>query len=206
MAITSRTTLVDYVVPSSLSHSTNLLKDFLLVLGFSLFVAICAFIAIPLPFTPVPITLQPSAVLLAGAVLGSKRGSLAMLIYLAEGATGLPVFAGGTGGFLHLLGPTAGYLWSYPVAALVTGLLCERGLDRSYWTSVFSMLPGTLIIYALGVPWLAVVMHLNASQAFVGGMLPFIPGDLLKLAIASALLPSLWQLVRKIKPDSSPER
>jgi len=129
-----------------------------------------------------------------------------MLIYLAEGATGLPVFAGGTGGFLHLLGPTAGYLWSYPVAAFVTGLLCERGLDRSYWTSVFSMLPGTLIIYALGVPWLAVVMHLNASQAFVGGMLPFIPGDLLKLAIASALLPSLWQLVRKIKPDSSPER
>lgn len=206
MAITSRTTLVDYVVPSSLSRSTNLLKDFLLVLGFSLFVAVCAFIAIPLPFTPVPITLQPSAVLLAGAALGGRRGAVAMLIYLAEGATGLPVFAGGTGGLLHLIGPTAGYLWSYPIAAFVTGLLCERGLDRSYWTSVFAMLPGTLIIYALGVPWLAVVLHINATQAFVAGMLPFIPGDLLKLAIASALLPSIWQLVRKIKPDNSAER
>ncbi|GAC1374426.1 MAG: biotin transporter BioY [Ktedonobacteraceae bacterium] len=206
MAITSRTTLVDYVVPSSLSRSSNLLKDGLLVIGFSLFLALCAQVSIRLPFTPVPITLQPLAVVLTGAALGSKRGGLAMLAYLAEGAAGLPVFAGGSAGFIHLLGFTAGYLWSYPIAAFVTGLLCERGLDRRYLTSALAMLPGLLIIYALGVPWLALTAHMNAAQAFVAGMLPFIPGDLLKLVIASALLPSAWQVVRWVKPDSSPER
>jgi biotin transport system substrate-specific component len=205
MAIASRTTLVDYVVPSRLSRNGNLLKDVLLVLGFSLFLALCARISIHLSFTPVPITLQTLAVLLTGAALGSKRGGLVMLVYLAEGATGLPVFATGAG-LLYLLGPTAGYLWSYPIAAFVTGLLCERGLDRSYWTSALAMLPGSLIIYALGVPWLAVVLHMTATQAFVAGMLPFIPGDLLKLVIAAALLPSAWQLVKHTKPDSTPER
>src|SRR5579885_2915331 len=115
---------------------------------------------------------------------GSKRGAVTMLVYLAEGAVGMPVFAGGTGGFIHLLGFTGGYLWSYPIAAFVVGLLCEKGLDRSFLTSAVAMLPGSLIIYAIGVPWLAVTLHLSPSAAILQGMVPFIPGDLFKLLIA----------------------
>ncbi len=206
MAISSGATLADYVVPSRPSHSSNLLKDGLLVLGFSIFLALCAQLSIKLPFTPVPITLQTLGVLLIGAVLGSKRGALTMLVYLAEGAAGLPVFAGDPIGFTHLLGFTAGYLWATPIAAFVTGLLCERGFDRSYLTSALAMLPGTLIFYALGVPWLAITAHMNIAHAFVAGMLPFIPGDLLKLVIASALLPSAWKIVKSVKPDRPLER
>jgi biotin transport system substrate-specific component len=202
MAIAPGTTLVDHIVPTRTSRNMNLLRDGALIVGFSIFLALCSQISIPLAFTPVPITLQTLAVLLSGAALGSKRGGLAMLVYLAEGAAGLPVFAGGAGGFIHLLGPTAGYLWAMPIAAFVVGLLCERGLDRSYLTSALAMLPGSLIIYALGVSWLAVVLHLNLAQAFVAGMLPFIPGDLLKLIVASALLPAAWKLVKWIKPGS----
>ncbi len=206
MAISPGTTLVDHVVPSRTSRSSNLLKDGLLVLGFSVFLALCAQISINLPFTPVPITLQTLGALLTGAALGSKRGTLAMLVYLAEGAAGLPVFAGGKAGFIYLAGFTAGYLWAIPLAALVTGLLCERGFDRSYLTSALAMLPGSLIFYALGVPWLAITAHMTIGHALVAGMLPFIPGDLLKLVIASALLPSAWRIVKWVKPGDSLER
>ncbi len=202
MAIAPGTTLADHLVPARTSRSANLLKNGLLIIGFSTFLALCSQVSINLPFTPVPITLQTLAVLLAGAALGSKRGALAVLAYLAEGVAGLPVFAGGTAGAIHLVGPTAGYLWAMPVAAFVTGYLCERGLDRSYVTSALAMLPGSLIIYAVGVTWLAILLHLAPAQAFVAGMLPFIPGDLLKLIIASALLPAAWRIIRWVKPDS----
>jgi biotin transport system substrate-specific component len=158
--------------------------------------------SIYLPFTPVPITLQTLVVMLTGATLGSRRGALAMLLYLVEGASGLPVFAGG-GGILYLLfAPSAGYLWSYPFAAFAVGYLCERNLDRRFVTSLLAMLPGTCIIYALGVPWLAIVAHLSLSQAFIAGMLPFIPGDLIKVIIAAILMPVAWQIVRRVKPES----
>ena len=198
MAIASGTTLADYLVPAqSESRGRTLLRDGLLVVGFSIFLALCAQVSFYLPFTPVPITLQTLAVLLTGAALGSRRGGLAMLVYLAEGAIGLPVFAGGTGGFPILLGPTAGYLWAFPIAAFVVGLLCERGLDRRVVTSAFAMLPGTLIIYALGVSWLAIFLHISFLKALTFGLLPFIPGDLLKLVIAAALLPLAWAIVRR---------
>ena len=132
-----------------------------------------------------------------GGALGSRRGGLAMLLYLAEGASGLPVFAGGTGGFVHLIGFTGGYLWSYPVAAFVTGLLCER----RFLTSALAMLPGSLLIYAFGVSWLAVSLHLNLLAAFTLGMVPFIPGDLIKLMIAAALLPVAWMVVKRVRPE-----
>ena len=202
MAISPGATLVDYVVPARPSRTGNLLKDGLLVLGFSIFLALCAQVSIKLSFTVVPITLQTLGALLTGAALGSKRGALAMLVYLAEGAAGLPVFAGGAGGIIYLFGFTAGYLWAIPIAAFVTGLLCERGFDRSYLTSALAMLPGTLIFYALGVPWLAITAHLSIGHAFVDGMLPFIPGDLIKLVIAAALLPGAWQLIKWIKPEN----
>ena len=209
MAISRDSNLVDYLFPSGASQSINLLRDILLVVGFSIFTALCAQVSFHIPYTPVPITLQTLAVLLTGAALGSKRGGLAMLIYLAEGAIGLPVFAGGTGGFIHLIGFTGGYLWSYPVAAFVTGLLCERRLERRFLTSALAMLPGSLIIYAFGAPWLTIVgiptphgiFHPNLLQALILGMLPFIPGDLFKLFLAAVLLPMAWMLVRKVKPE-----
>jgi biotin transport system substrate-specific component len=147
--------------------------------------------------------LQTLAVVLAGAALGSRRGGLAMLLYLAEGAAGLPIFASGGGPLYLLAAPTAGYLWSYPVAAFVVGLLCERGLDRRYLTSILAMLPGSLIIYMIGVPWLAAILHVSLLKAFMLGMLLFIPGDLLKLLIAAALLPTAWAIVHAVKPEKS---
>jgi biotin transport system substrate-specific component len=204
MAIAPGTTLADYLVPSRKSRSLNLLRDVLLIIGFSIFTALCARVSFQLPFTPVPITLQTLAVLLTGAALGSKRGGLAMLAYLAEGAVGLPVFApipGAPGGFLALLGFTGGYLWSYPIAAFVIGWLCERGLDRSFLTSALTMLPGTVIIYLLGATQLGFVLHLSVSRAFTLGVAPFIPGDLFKLIIAALLLPTTWALVRRVKPE-----
>jgi len=202
MAISHSTTLIDHLAPpSSTSRSLNLLRNAGLVLGFSAFLMLCAGISFHLPFTPVPITLQTLAVLLTGSVLGSKRGAVTMLVYLAEGAVGIPVFAGGTGGFIYLLGVTGGYLWSYPIAAFVVGLLCEKGLDRSFLTSALAMLPGSLIIYAIGVPWLAVTLHLSIPTAIWQGMVPFIPGDLFKLLIAAALLPTAWRFVRAVQPD-----
>ncbi len=198
MAIASGTTLADYLVPArSTSRRGLLLRDGLLILGFSLFLALCAQLSFHLPFTPVPVTLQTLAVLLTGAALGSKRGALAMIAYLVEGAAGLPVFSGGTSGLVTLLGYTGGYLWAFPIAAFVVGLLCERGLDRRILTSALAMLPGTLIIYAIGVSWLAIALHISFGKALTFGMLPFIPGDLLKLVIAAALLPIAWAIVRR---------
>jgi len=198
MAIASGTTLADYLVPThDTSRGKTLLRDGLLVFGFSLLLALCAQLSFELRFSVVPITLQTLAVLLTGAALGSRRGSLAMLVYLLEGAVGLPVFAGGTGGFIKLIGFTGGYLWAFPVAAFVVGLLCERGLDRRPLTSAIAMFPGTLIIYGIGASWLAFALKLNAAKAFALGVLPFIPGDLLKLVIAAALLPIAWAIVRR---------
>jgi biotin transport system substrate-specific component len=130
-------------------------RDLSLVLAGSLFVALLAQVAIPLPFTPVPITGQTLGVLLVGAALGSRLGFMALLAYLLEGAMGLPVFAGGTGGLAKILGPTGGFLLAFPLAAGLVGLLVERlGLDRSFLGTLLAMLLGNALIYLLGLPWL----------------------------------------------------
>jgi biotin transport system substrate-specific component len=201
MAIAPGLTLADYIVPAQRSRTMNFVRDGLLVIGSSVLLAATSRLEIHLPFTPVPITLQTLFVLLIGAALGSKRGALSMLAYLAAGAVGLPVFAGGAAGFPALLGLTAGYLWAFPIAAFVVGLLCEHHLDRSFWTSALAMLPGSLIIYALGISWLAVLAHLDLYHAFIAGMLPFIPGDLFKLVVAALLLPSAWMIVRAVHAE-----
>lgn len=168
-----------------------------LVVGFSLLTALAAQIAVPLPFTPVPLTAQVFAVLLTGALLGSRLGALAMLAYLVEGASGMPFFAGGRGGAAHLLlSPTAGYLWAYPLAAFVTGHLAERGWDRRYLTATLAMALGSALILAGG--WLGLLRFMPAAQAFAQGVVPFIPGDLLKIALAAAALPTGWTLLRRL--------
>lgn len=199
LTLSGQISLIDHILPVPATSTRKLLIDILLVAAFSLFIALTAQISFYLPFTKVPVTLQTLGVLLTGATLGSKRGGLALLAYLAEGATGLPFFAGGAGGIIKLFGFTAGYLWAFPVAAYVTGWLCEKKLDRSFATSAIAMLPGALIIYALGVFWLAFTLHLSLSVAIAQGMLPFIPGDAFKLVIAALLLPAAWNTLKRIK-------
>jgi biotin transport system substrate-specific component len=151
-------------------------------------------VAIPLPFSPVPVTGQTLAVLLVGALLGSRRGSLAVLAYIAQGLAGLPVFAGGALGMARLLGPTGGYLVGFVAAAFLVGLLAERGWDRRVLTTAAAMMLGNLVIYAIGALWLAPFVG-GPEQALATGVLPFIPGDLVKIAAAALLLPAGWKLL-----------
>lgn len=196
--------LADVVFPAALrrTRAQQRIADAALVLGGSLLTALAARLTIPLPFTPVPITGQTFAVLLVGAALGSRRGALSMALYVLEGALGLPVFAGGTAGLGRLLGPTGGYLVGFIAAAFVTGWLAERGWDRRPLTTALAMLAGNLVIYLFGLPWLAAFLggrFLGPKGALALGLLPFIPGDLVKLALATFLLPSAWWIVRAVR-------
>lgn len=170
--------------------------DMLLVLGATMLIAIAAQIAVPIPFTPVPLTLQPLAVILVGAVLGANRGACAAALYLLEGAGGLPVFSQGHGGALWLLGPTAGYLWSYPLAAWVAGTFSQRGWGSSIVRSVAGMLAALAVIYAGGWSWLAVLS--GSRAAWLGGVAPFIAADVIKIAIGAALLPYAQRLTARL--------
>ena len=167
-----------------------------LIFGGSLVVALFAQISIPLWFTPVPITGQTLAVLLVGASLGSRRGGLALVLYLLEGGAGLPFFAAGSSGWAVVSGPTGGYLIGFVLAAYAVGWLAERGWDRGFLRAAPAMLVGNLAIYALGLPWLA--RFVGASDVFAKGLQPFIPGDLIKLAIAAGLLPPVWVVLRSL--------
>ncbi|HWS86372.1 MAG TPA: biotin transporter BioY [Pyrinomonadaceae bacterium] len=174
------------------------LKSAALVAAFSLFVALAAQVVIPLPWTPVPLTGQTFAVLLTGALLGPRLGGLAMLAYLLEGAAGLPFFRGGAGGVGHLAGPTAGYLLAFPAAAYVTGALAERGWDRRFLSAAAAMALGSLVILACGWAWLALMLR-TPAEAFRLGVAPFLPGDVVKIALAAAALPAGWSLLRRLK-------
>jgi biotin transport system substrate-specific component len=171
-------------------------KSVALVVAFSLFIALSAQVVIPLPFTPVPLTLQTFAVLLTGALLGSRLGAAAVVAYLVEGALGLPFFRGGSGGWLYLaVSPTAGYLLAFPLAAFLTGWLAERGWDRKFLTAAAAIGLGSLVILFGG--WLGLLRFYSAEQAFALGVAPFIIGDILKIALAASALPSGWALLRR---------
>lgn len=171
----------------------SLAVDSALVIAGAALVAALAQVRIPLPFTPVPITGQTFGVLLIGAALGSRRGAASLALYLAIGALGLPVFAGGSGGLTHFLGPTAGYLAGFLIAGWVVGWLAERGWGKGLRSSLPLFLLGQAIIYLFGVAWLA--MSIGPSAAVVQGLLPFLPLDALKVGLAAAALPSAWRLV-----------
>jgi biotin transport system substrate-specific component len=197
-SLVSRRTLSDALLSRNAQRSW--LTDALLIVGFSGFVALTAQIQILLPFTPVPITGQTLGVLLTGAVLGKWRGMLALLLYLIEGAIGLPVFAGGASGFARIIGPTGGYLLSYPLAAAVVGWLAERGWDRRLPLAIAAMLIGNLIIYLIGVPWLGLYKGILGNvSVLMAGVYPFLPGDLFKILIAAGVLPGAWALLRGIR-------
>ena len=166
----------------------------------TLLTIVAAQVSIPLPFTPVPFTLQPMVVLLAGAALGPRLGMTSQIAYLALGIAGMPVFAASPvlpQGIARLLGPTGGYLMSYPLAAFVTGHLAERGLDRRYLTSVLAMGAGLAIVFSCGVLWLAFgVPHAGLSAAVASGLVPFLPADIVKVFLAATVLPAAWKILR----------
>jgi biotin transport system substrate-specific component len=163
---------------------------------------------VSIPWTPVPLTLTPMIVLLGGAALGARLGMASQMLYLAAGIAGLPVFAASgvlPQGPLRLLGPTGGYLLAYPLAAFAAGYLAERGFDRRYLTSVLAMLAGLSIVFLFGVTWLAFFAApapLGLPLALQSGLYPFVVLDLLKVAVAAAILPGVWTIVGR-RPDPS---
>lgn len=186
-------TYADHFRPAS--RLAGRLYDLGLIVAGSLLIALSAQLSVHLPFSPVPITGQTFAVLFLGFLLGPWRGGAAALAYLAEGATGLPVFAGAMGGPAVLLGPTAGYLYGFVPAAFLAGWLAQRGWDRSPWRTALAMAAGNSAIYLLGLPWLS--HFVGDSQVLALGLFPFIPGDLFKIALAVPLLPLGWRWLGK---------
>jgi biotin transport system substrate-specific component len=176
-------------------------RDAIAIVGFALLTAVAAQITIPLGFTPVPLTGQTFAVLLAGGVLGSRRGGLSMLLYVALGAIGLPFYADGAGGWSVATGATAGYLVGFIVAAIVVGLMAEHGQDRKLSTSIPAFLAGTMIIYTFGAGWLAYDLGLPLTagagepSAISLGVAPFLVGDIFKALLAGAMLPAAWRFL-----------
>jgi biotin transport system substrate-specific component len=189
------TTLAPTVYTRTFPRAANWLRDVIVIVLGALLVAALAQVKIALPFTPVPLTGQTFAVLLVGATLGSKRGAASMALYIALGAFGLPVFAGGASGLAYLSGATLGYLIGFVMAAYVVGLLAERGLERNVRTSIIPFLVGTVIIYVCGAAWLTVVLG-SFRKALAAGLLPFLIGDALKLVAAALVLPAAWKFVR----------
>ncbi len=165
----------------------------LLVVAASLAIALCAQISIPLPLTPVPLAGSTLGVLLAGALLGSRRGALAVALYLAEGAAGLPFFAGQAAGFIHFAGPTGGYLIGFLPGAYLAGRLAEAGWDKTPLKAFAMTLIGSGAILALGLLGLARFVPL--SRLLPMGLYPFLLGDAAKAAIAAGLLPGGWALL-----------
>jgi len=167
--------------------------DLILVVAGSALIAATAQVWFHLPFSPVPITGQTFGVLFVASLLGRARGAAAVLLYLAEGAAGLPVFSEMKAGAHILLGPTGGYLAGFVPGAWLCGALAERGFDRSVGGTILSMLLGNIAIFALGLPWLA--RYVGPEHALALGFWPFLPGDVVKIGLAAALLPLGWRLL-----------
>ncbi len=181
-------TIADVLFPRA-----TILRDAALIVAFSLITA--GFAQIAFYVGMVPITGQTLAVLLSGALLGSRRGALSQMTYLVQGACGLPVFAAGQSGLPYMLGPTGGYLVGFVAAAFVVGFLAERGWDRQLWTTAAAMLAGSVVLYAFGLLRLAAFVPLDSLLSV--GLYPFVPGDLIKIALAAMALPGAWKALHR---------
>jgi len=187
-ADTRRTVMIE-----ALWLRSGVAREVALILGGSLLIALSAQLRLVLPFSPVPISGQTFAILLLGALYGSRRGPATVVTYLVLGAAGLPFGAGGALGLAWLLGPTGGYLVGFVVAAFVVGMLSERGWDRKPWSTAASMIIGNGIIYAVGIVWLSRIVGWPAVLG--AGFFPFLIGDALKIALATILLPAGWKIM-----------
>ncbi len=168
----------------------------LLALAGSVLITICTQISLPL--FPVPMTLQTFAVFLIGLTYGWRLGGITVSLYLLEGAIGLPVFSGGKGGMIVFMGPTAGYLVGFLLAATACGWFAERGFDRSYFRLFLSLLAGNILIYAPGLLWLGTLIGWD-KPVLEYGLYPFIGGDILKISMVVLLLPTVWKIVNRLK-------
>jgi biotin transport system substrate-specific component len=177
----------------------DVLTDVLFVVAGTALVAGAAQISVSLPFTPVPITGQTFAVLLVGAALGTVRGCASLLLYLAVGIAGAPVYADHAHGWAVVTSASGGYLVGFVLAAAATGFLAEHRWDRRFSSSISLMLTGSVIIYLVGLTWLAVVLNTGLEKTLELGLYPFVPGDVFKLYLAAALLPTAWKVTRR--PD-----
>jgi biotin transport system substrate-specific component len=169
----------------SKSHTVNLV----VALSGSLLLALLARLSIPVPFSPVPITGQTFGILFLGAVLGSRIGTLSVIMYIFEGVIGLPVFAGGTMGFLYLLGPTGGYLIGFLPAVYLVGYLSERGWINSFTSAFLTMIIGTSVIFIFGISWLSVTAGFGTALSI--GLYPYIPGAAVKIILATVAVYSM---------------
>ena len=176
-------------------RANSWLVETTLILTGSLLIALSAQVAVPLAFSPVPVTAQTFVVLLIGALFGSRRGAATVIAYLSEGACGLPFFAEGTGSAAILLGPTGGYLIGFVGAAYLTGWLAERGWDRGLLSTAAAMVLGNVVIYITGLAWLS--SFVGSENVLSLGFYPFIPGAVVKIALAAMLLPTAWKLIRR---------
>ena len=208
--LNARTTLAQRLLPRAGVLERPLVRSSLLAVAGTALLALCARLSFPIPTTPVPITMQTFAVLLLGALYGPRLGALTMLLYLAEGLAGLPVFAGGRSAWSPssipvlpvIVGPTAGYLLAWPLAAALVGALARRGWDRRVRSAIPAMLLGNLVILLCGFAWLAGATYLltgalNIPALLAASVLPFLPGDAIKLLLAALALPGGWALLRE---------
>lgn len=177
---------------------TSVLVGLALIVLFANFIALTARLAIPLPFSPVDVTGETLAVLLTGLALGPRRGMASVMVFLGEGAVGLPVFQGGTGGPAMLVGPTGGYLWGFVLAAGLVGVLAERGATHRTWTLLLAMVLGNLVIYLVGAVWLSRLLPGGVPSAVTAGIIPFLPGDAVKCLLAAGILPSAARFVNRL--------
>lgn len=174
-----------HIQENAVERSQNLLKQVAIVIGASAAIAVCARLTLPLPFTPVPLSLVNFGVLLVGLSLGSRRGFAAAALYLSWGAMGLPVFArSGPGSFAQMLGLTGGYLWAYPVVAFLAGWIAERG-RASFVRNLTAAIAGEVVLFAAGISWLAIMTH-SWRMAALFGLYPFLFAEVSKVMVAAA--------------------
>lgn len=194
-------TIADFLVPIRVGERLNTrVRDFVLVLTGALFIYLTARISIPVPGSPVPMTGQTFGVLLVGGALGFRRGLFAVALYVLLGVVGLPFFADGKGGLTVIWGTNGGYLIGFIIAGALIGRLAELGWDRHIGGALGAMLVGSVVIYAIGLPWLKAVTGLSVEDTIAKGLTPFILGDAIKLALAAVLFPAAWWVVGR-RPD-----
>ena len=192
-------TIADFLVPVTVAERLNTrVRDSILVASGALFVYLTSLIVVP--HDPIPWTGQTFGVLMVGGALGLRRGLLAVALYVLLGYVGLPFFAEGKSGASVILGPSGGYLIGFIVAAAIVGRLAELGWDRRFGGAIGMMLIGSVIIYAIGLPWLAVAKDYTLSATIAAGLTPFILWDAVKLAVAAGIFPAAWWLIGR-RPD-----
>lgn len=195
-------TIADFLVPVRVGERVSpLLRNVVLVIAGALLIYLSARVSIPRPDSPVPYTLQNLGILVVGGALGQRRGGLAAILYVALGVIGLPFFAEGRGGLSIITGATGGYLVGFVLAAALVGRLAELGWDRRIGGAIGATLLGTIVIYAVGVPWLAVATGMPAGNAIATGLAPFVIVDTVKLLAAAAVFPASWWVVGRRPSD-----